>query len=76
MGLRDKNGALFDGKSLYRLRVPKDVPARELWSAIAYSQENQALNDVEKVRWASIWSTVITSFLMTLSVLIGFPYQR
>jgi hypothetical protein len=46
MGLRDKNGDLFDGKSLdgkslYRLRVPKDVPAREFWSAIAYSMKTK-----------------------------------
>jgi hypothetical protein len=41
MGLRDKNGDLFDGKSLYRLRVPKDVPASEFWSAIAYSMKTK-----------------------------------
>jgi hypothetical protein len=41
MGLRDKNGDLLDGKSLYRLRVPKDVPAREFWSAIAYSMKTK-----------------------------------
>ena len=32
MGLRDKTGALLDGSSLYRLQVPKDVPARILVS--------------------------------------------
>lgn len=37
MGLRDKSGAMLDGTSLYRLRVPKDVPASQLWSAIVYS---------------------------------------
>jgi hypothetical protein len=41
MGLRDKNGDLFDGKSLYRLRVPRDVPARNFWSAIAYSMKTK-----------------------------------
>ncbi len=41
MGLRDKSGDLFDGKSLYRLRVPKDVPARNFWSAIAYSMKTK-----------------------------------
>jgi hypothetical protein len=41
MGLRDKNGDLLDGKSLYRLRVPKKVPAREFWSAIAYSMKTK-----------------------------------
>ena len=41
VGLRDKNGDLFDGKSLYRLKVPKDVPARNFWSAIAYSMKTK-----------------------------------
>jgi hypothetical protein len=38
MGLRDSSGTLLDGSSLYRLRVPKEVPAREFWSAIVYSR--------------------------------------
>jgi hypothetical protein len=42
MGLRDKTGALLDGSSLYRLRVPKEVPAREFWSAVVYSMETKA----------------------------------
>jgi hypothetical protein len=41
MGLRDKTGALLDGSSLYRLQVPKNVPAREFWSAIVYSMETK-----------------------------------
>jgi hypothetical protein len=41
MGLRDKEGDLLDGKPLYRLRVPKDVPASEFWSAIAYSMKTK-----------------------------------
>jgi hypothetical protein len=41
LGLRDKNGDLLDGKSLYRLRVPKDVPARNIWSAIANSMKTK-----------------------------------
>jgi hypothetical protein len=41
MSLRDKKGDLFDGKSLYRLKVPKDVPAAEFWSAIAYSMKTK-----------------------------------
>jgi hypothetical protein len=39
MGLRDSSGTLFDGSSLYRLRVSKEVPAREFWSAIVYSRK-------------------------------------
>jgi len=41
MGIKDKDGDLLDGKSLYRLRVPKDVPASEFWSAIAYSMKTK-----------------------------------
>jgi len=41
VGLRDKNGDLFDGKSLYRLKVPKDVPASNFWSAIVYSMKTK-----------------------------------
>jgi hypothetical protein len=39
MDLRDKGGALLNGTSGYRLRVPKEVPARQFWSAIVYSRK-------------------------------------
>jgi hypothetical protein len=39
--LRDKKGDLFDGKTLYRLKVPKEVPAKNFWSAIAYSMKTK-----------------------------------
>jgi hypothetical protein len=38
MGLRDQTGTMLDGSSLYRLRVPKDVPARQFWSVNVYSR--------------------------------------
>jgi hypothetical protein len=41
IGLRDESGELFDGSSLYRLRVPKDVPAAQFWSAIVYSMKTK-----------------------------------
>jgi hypothetical protein len=41
LSFKDKNGDLFDGKSLYRLKVPKDVPAKNFWSAIAYSMKTK-----------------------------------
>jgi hypothetical protein len=41
MSFKDKNGDLFDGKSLYRLKVPRDVPASQFWSAIAYSTKTK-----------------------------------
>ena len=40
-GLRDNHGALFDGTSTYRLRVPKDTPARDFWSVIVYSMKTK-----------------------------------
>jgi hypothetical protein len=40
-GLRDKNGRLFDGTSTYRLRVPKDTPAKDFWSVIVYSMKTK-----------------------------------
>ncbi len=50
MGLRDEAGELFDGSSLYRLRVPKDVPAAQFWSAIVYSMKTKGfISDASKV---------------------------
>lgn len=42
VALRDADGALLDGASSYRLRVPNGVPARDFWSVIAYSMETKA----------------------------------
>jgi hypothetical protein len=39
MDLRDKGGALLNGTSGYRLHVPKEVSARQFWSAIVYSRK-------------------------------------
>lgn len=33
---RDRSGALFRGDRLYRLRVPKDTPAKDFWAIVAY----------------------------------------
>jgi len=30
-GLKDSDGNFYDGKSTYRLRVPKDTPAKDFW---------------------------------------------
>ena len=49
MGLKDKTGDLLDGQSLYRLRVPKDVPASEFWSAIAYSMKTKGFIENAKL---------------------------
>lgn len=42
MGLRDRSGAMLNGQSLYRLRVPEDVPASQFWSATVYSMKTKA----------------------------------
>ncbi len=34
--LKDKNGNFFEGGSVYRLRVPKNVPAKQYWSVTLY----------------------------------------
>lgn len=55
MGLRDNAGELFDGSSLYRLRVPKDVPAAQFWSAIVYSMKTKGfINNASKVGIGSV----------------------
>jgi hypothetical protein len=41
MSLRDKSDGLFDGQSHYRLTVPKDPPAQNFWSIIAYSMKTK-----------------------------------
>lgn len=40
-GLRDSDGNLFNGQSLYKLNVPADTPAGDFWSAIAYSMKTK-----------------------------------
>jgi hypothetical protein len=44
-GLRDHDGNLFNGTSTYRLRVPKDAPARDFWSVIVYSMKTKGFLD-------------------------------
>jgi hypothetical protein len=44
-GLRDHDGNLFNGTSTYRLRVPKDAPARDFWSVIVYSMNTKGFLD-------------------------------
>ncbi len=40
-GLRDKDGKPFDRTATYRLRVPKDTPAKDFWSVIVYSMKTK-----------------------------------
>jgi hypothetical protein len=40
-GLFDSNGDMYDGKSTYKLNVPKDTPAKDFWSVIVYSMETK-----------------------------------
>jgi hypothetical protein len=53
-GLRDHDGNLFNGTSTYRLRVPKDAPARDFWSVIVYSMKTKGFVDgVDRVGLSS-----------------------
>jgi hypothetical protein len=49
--LRDADGGLLEGRRLYRLSVPRDLPAREHWSLIAYDKESKALlrSDLDRI---------------------------
>ena len=44
-------GQLLKGSNLYRLRVPRDVPARDHWSILAYAKESKAFlpNDLDRI---------------------------
>ena len=55
MGLRDKDGNLFDGVSLYRLTVPHDTPAGDFWSVVAYDMETKSFfREVKQVGISSL----------------------
>jgi hypothetical protein len=41
IGLRDSDGDMLDGTESYRLRVPKNTPAGDFWSVIAYSMKTK-----------------------------------
>ena len=52
--LRDSGGNLLSGKDTYRLNVPKDTPAGDFWSAIAYSTATKGfIRDAERVGLSS-----------------------
>ena len=57
MGLRDSDGSLLNGKDTYRLRVPKDTPAKDFWSAIVYSMKSKGF--VEGAKHVGLDSTQI-----------------
>ena len=53
-GLKDSGGQFFDGKSTYKLNVPKDTPAKDFWSAIVYSMETKGfVENVDRVGLSS-----------------------
>ena len=43
MTLKNKDGRPLDGKKMYRLTVPPNVPVKLYWSATAYDRESHAL---------------------------------
>ena len=53
-GLRDKDGALLNGKDTYRLKVPADTPAKDFWSVIVYSMKSKGfMEGVDRVGLSS-----------------------
>lgn len=53
--LRDSSGQLLKGTSLYRLRIPKQVPARDGWSVTMYGKESKTYlyNDLNRTGLSS-----------------------
>lgn len=53
--LRDRSGELLKGNNLYRLRLPRNVPARDFWSVAAYGKDSKAYiyNDMNRVGLSS-----------------------
>ena len=53
-GLFDSDGNKLDGRSTYKLNVPKDTPAKDFWSVIVYSMETKNfVRDVSRVGLSS-----------------------
>jgi hypothetical protein len=53
-GLRDSDGELMKGTRTYKLRVPKDTPAKDFWSVIVYSMQSKGfIEDAETVGLSS-----------------------
>ena len=51
---KDNNGEWLDGGKTYKMNVPKNVPAKNFWSVMAYNLESAAwIKDVPKVGVAS-----------------------
>ena len=53
--LRDASGKPLEGKSVYRLRIPRHVPASDHWSLIAYAKESKAFlpNELDRIGLSS-----------------------
>ena len=53
-GLRDSDGNLFNGQDTYKLKVPKDVPAKDFWSVIVYSMKTKGfIRDMSEIGLAT-----------------------
>jgi hypothetical protein len=53
--LRDASGELFDGRSVYRLSIPRRVPVNDRWSLIAYAKESKTFlpNELDRIGLSS-----------------------
>ncbi|NOD64914.1 DUF1214 domain-containing protein [Ruegeria sp. HKCCD6109] len=53
-GLRDSDGEMYDHNKTYKLNVPADTPADNLWSVIVYSMETKSfIRNVDPVGLSS-----------------------
>jgi hypothetical protein len=53
-GLRDSDGDMLNGETVYKLNVPADTPADDFWSVIVYSMKSKGfVENVERVGLAT-----------------------
>lgn len=51
----DANGQPLDGGRNYRMRLPRDVPVKQFWSAIVYDNQTRSMLQTDQ-KWPSVTS--------------------